>query len=145
MRCATRGAPAIVSARLGTLSFGGLVRHVRQIGAELAAAGIGPSSRVGIALQRGPEAALLNVAVCGQRHRRCPSIPTFRRQSCARNWSGSASHALVVPGDAGLPRWVDEGERGFGLFKATKATSSFDEIALEPVQASSPSASRLAR
>ena len=57
------GAPAIVSARLGTLSFGGLVRHVRQIGAELAAVGIGPSSRVGIALQRGPEAALLNVAI----------------------------------------------------------------------------------
>ena len=32
--------------------------------------------------------------------------------------------------------WVDAAESGFGLFKATKAASSFDEIALEPVRTS---------
>ncbi len=89
-----QAAPAIVSARLGTLSFGGLVRHVRQVGAQLAAAGIGPSSRVGIALQRGPEAALLNVAVCGQRH-----CPADQPQSSARGAArGTEAHPPSCPG-----------------------------------------------
>ena len=56
------GAPAIVSAGFGTLSFGSLTQHVHRVGAAFATAGVGPSSRVGIALPRGPEAAVLNVA-----------------------------------------------------------------------------------
>jgi oxalate---CoA ligase len=127
------GAPAIVSARLGALSFGGLVRHVRQIGAEFAAAGIGPSSRVGIALQRGPEAALLNVAISANATV-LPINPNLPAAELREELKRIRLHALVVPGEAGLPPWVDEGERGFVLFKARKAISSFEEIALEPQQ-----------
>src|SRR6476469_8750798 len=56
-------APAIVSSASRVLSFGDLDRHIHQIGLQLMAAGIGTASRVGIAL-RGPEAAVLGIAVC---------------------------------------------------------------------------------
>ena len=78
-------APAIVSAGLAALSFGDLERHVRQIGAQLRAAGIGASSRVGIALQRGPEAALLNVAICGQRDRAADQSQSSAGGAARRN------------------------------------------------------------
>ena len=42
-------------------------------------------------------------------------------------------HALVVPGDVGNPPWVDEDDEGVVLFKANRAASSFEEIALAPV------------
>ena len=103
------GAPAIVSAGLGTLSFGGLVRHVRQIGNELAAAGIGPSSRVGIALQRGPEAALLNVAISANATV-LPINPNLPPAELREELKRIRLNALVVPGEAGLPPWVDEGQ-----------------------------------
>jgi acyl-CoA synthetase (AMP-forming)/AMP-acid ligase II/thioesterase domain-containing protein/acyl carrier protein len=127
------GAPAIVSAGLGTLSFGGLVRHVRQIGNELAAAGIGPSSRVGIALQRGPEAALLNVAISANATV-LPINPHLPPAELREELKRIRLHALVVSGEAGLPPWVDEDEEGVVLFKASKAASSFEEIALAPVK-----------
>ncbi len=125
-------APAIVAARLGTLSFGALARHVRQIGAKLAAAGIGRSSRVGIALQRGPEAALLNVAVSANATV-VPINPNLPPAELREELKRIRLHALIVPGEAGLPSWVDEDESGVVLFKATKAASSFEEIALAPM------------
>jgi oxalate---CoA ligase len=127
------GAPAIVGAGLGTLSFAGLVRHVRQIRAELAAAGIGPSSRVGIALQRGPEAALLNVAISANATV-LPINPNLPAAELREELKRIRLHALVVPGDAGIPPWVDEDDEGVVLFKANKAASSFEEIALAPVK-----------
>ena len=128
------GAPAIVSAGLGTLSFGGLVRHVRQIGAELAAAGIGPSSRVGIALQRGPEAALLNVAISASATV-LPINPNLPPAELREELKRIRLHALVVPGEAGHSAM---GRRRRGRLSSSsrprKAASSFEEIALEPVQ-----------
>jgi acyl-CoA synthetase (AMP-forming)/AMP-acid ligase II/thioesterase domain-containing protein/acyl carrier protein len=126
-------APAIVTAGLGTLPFGALVRHVRQVGAELAAAGIGPSSRVGVALQRGPEAALLNVAISANATV-LPINPNLPSAELREELKRIRLHALVVPGEAGLPSWVDEDESGPVLFKATKATSSFEEIVLAPMK-----------
>ena len=126
------GAPAIVTSGLGTLSFGVLARHVRQIGAQLAAAGIGPSSRVGIALQRGPEAALLNVAISANATV-VPINPNLPPAELREELKRIRLHALVVPGGSSLPSWVDEDETGLVLFKATKAASSFEEIALAPV------------
>ena len=126
-------APAIVCPSLGTLSFGSLARHVQQIRTALATAGIGPSSRVGIALQRGPEAALLNVAISANAAV-LPINPNLPPAELREELKRIRVHALVVPGEAGLPPWVDEDEEGPVLFKATKAVSSFDEIALAPVK-----------
>jgi acyl-CoA synthetase (AMP-forming)/AMP-acid ligase II/thioesterase domain-containing protein/acyl carrier protein len=126
-------APAIVTTGLGILSFGALVRQVRQVGAELAAAGIGGPSRVGIALQRGPEAALLNVAVAANAIV-LPINPNLPPAELREELKRLRLHALIVPGEAGLPPWVDEDAGNIVLFKATKAASSFDEIALAPVK-----------
>src|SRR5882724_12825109 len=57
-------APAIICPNIESLSFSDLERHIRRIGAQLHSTGIGSGSRVGIALPRGPEAALFNVAIC---------------------------------------------------------------------------------
>jgi oxalate---CoA ligase len=133
-------APAIVCPSIGTLSFGDLQRHVQQIGAQLRSAGIGSGSRVGVALQRGPEAALLNVAIC------CsatvlpfnPSLPPIVLQEELKR---VRLDALVLPGDTATPDWVSESEDAFALFKATTATASFEEVALEqvrPMQRSKP-------
>ena len=126
-------APAIVTTGLGTLSFGDLRRHIREVGAGLAAAGIGPSSRVGIALQRGPAAALLNVAVAANATV-LPINPNLPPAELREELKRIRLHALIVPGEAGLPSWVDENENGPVLFKAAKAASSFEEITLAPVK-----------
>src|SRR5438128_579251 len=123
------GAAAIVCPDLGTLSFGALGHHLRRLGEQLAAAGIAPESRVGIALGRGPEAALLSVAVC------CgatlvPLNPNLPPVELEAELGRLRLDALIVPGDAAIADWVTAAGEGFGLFKAAKAVSSFDEIAI---------------
>ena len=128
------GAPAIVTAGLGTLSFGVLVRHVRQIGTQLAAAGIGPSSRVGIALQRGPEAALLNVAISANATV-LPINPNLPPAELREELKRIRLHALGRSGRGPASRHGSTKTRtGVVLFKASKAASSFEEIALAPVK-----------
>jgi len=127
------GAPALVSGGLGALSFGSLAHHVRRVGATLATAGIGPSSRVGIALPRGPEAAALNVAISANATV-LPINPNLPPTELREELKRIRLHALVVPGEAGLPSWVDADDEGLVLFKATRAVSTFDEVALAPVK-----------
>ena len=126
-------APAIVCPGIDTLSFGDLERHIQQIGAQLRGAGIGSDSRVGIVLQRGPEAALLNVAIC------CaatvlPFNPNLPAADLQEELKRVRVDALVLPGDADIPDWVNGGGDDFALFKVTKAASSFAEVALEQVR-----------
>ena len=126
-------AAAILCPGLASLSFGDLARRIRQIGAQLRAAGIGPASRVGIALERGPEAALLSLAVC------CTAIvlplnPNLPPAELKDELKRIRLDALIVPAGAILPDWVTAGGDGMGLFKATKARASFDEITLDQVR-----------
>ena len=98
-------ATAIVCSGLRPLSFGDLARAHPAVGAQLRAAGIGPASRVGIALQRGPEAALLNVAVC------CTAtvLPINPNLPPGRPAGGTGADSPRCPGRArrcGLPDWV---------------------------------------
>lgn len=126
-------APAIVSTGLEVLSFGDLDRQVRHVGRQLRDAGIGAASRVGIALPRGPEAALLNVAICANATV-VPFNPTLPAAELRAELKRVRPDALIVPGDASLPEWVDAQEGDFALFRATKAVASFDEIALDLVR-----------
>jgi acyl-CoA synthetase (AMP-forming)/AMP-acid ligase II/thioesterase domain-containing protein/acyl carrier protein len=126
-------APAIIYPGIDTLSFGDLERHIQRISAQLYSAGIGSSSRVGIALQRGPEAALLNVAIC------CtatvlPFNPNLPPADLKEELKRVRPDALVLPGDAAIPDWVTGGGDAFALFKVAKAISSFEEVALEQVR-----------
>ena len=109
-------ATAIACSGLQPLSFGDLARAIRQVGVQLRAAGIGPASRVGIALPRGPEAALLSIAVC------CTATvlpintnlpPADLRAELER----IRLDALIVPADAGLPDWTGAGRHGVGQIK----------------------------
>ncbi len=57
-------APAIACPTLEVLSYGDLARHIQFIGTQLRAAGVSSNSRIGIALPRGPAAAILSIAAC---------------------------------------------------------------------------------
>src|SRR6478672_359117 len=57
-------APAIVCPNLEPLSYADLAGHIELIGNQLRIAGVGSNSRIGIALPRGPAAALLSIAAC---------------------------------------------------------------------------------
>jgi acyl-CoA synthetase (AMP-forming)/AMP-acid ligase II/thioesterase domain-containing protein len=126
-------ATAILSSGLEPLSFGELVRRIQEVGAQLRAAGIGPGSRVGIALQRGPEAALLSVAVCCSATL-LPLNPNLSTADLEAELKRVRLDALIVPGDAPMPEWASAAAGSFGVFKASRAVSSFDEIGLEQVQ-----------
>ena len=127
-------AAAIVCSRLGSLSFGDLARHIQEIAAQFRAAGIGTASRVGVALPRGPEAALLSIAVC------CtailvplnPNLPSAELQAELKRLR---LDALIVPNDPCLPDWVSAAGDAFGLFTVTKAASCFEDVALQQVRA----------
>src|SRR5450631_2660628 len=55
--------PAIITSHLSTFTFQDLDEHIRSAGEQLRAAGIGASSRVGIALPNGPEAVVFGVSI----------------------------------------------------------------------------------
>lgn len=125
--------PAIVCDGLRPISFGDLLRHVRQVGVQLHAAGIGSTSRVGIALPRGPEAALLSIAVC------CTAIllplnPNLPAPELQAELERIRLDALILPGDAKIPGWVAAAGEGFGLFRVSKAVTSLQDGQLEQVR-----------
>jgi acyl-CoA synthetase (AMP-forming)/AMP-acid ligase II/thioesterase domain-containing protein/acyl carrier protein len=125
--------PAIVHPGLGTISFGTLVARLQEIDRQLQAAGLGPNARVGIALPRGPEAALLSVAVCC-RAILVPINPNLAPADLQAELARIRLHALIVQADAPVPEWVAAAGDGFGLFLAKKAVTSFEQVALEQVR-----------
>ncbi len=125
--------PALIASGLAPLSFGGLGRLIRQVGAQLQAAGLGPQSRVGIALPRGPEAALLSIAVCCSTTL-LPLNPTLNPGELASELEDIRLDALIVPGWMAIPAWASTAHGTFGLFQVSEATSSFDTIALTQVR-----------
>jgi acyl-CoA synthetase (AMP-forming)/AMP-acid ligase II/thioesterase domain-containing protein/acyl carrier protein len=126
------GAPAILHPLLGTISFGAVVARIGEIDHQLRAAGLGPASRVAVALQRGPEAALLSVAICC-RAILVPINPNLAPPDLQAELERIRPDALIVPADAPIPDWVAASRGGFGLFVARKAVSSFDEIGLQQI------------
>jgi len=125
--------PAIICAGLRPISFGDLLHHVHQVRVQLYAAGIGSTSRVGIALPRGPESALLSIAVC------CTAIllplnPNLFSAELKAELEHVRPDALILPGDAEIPDWVAVADEGFGLFRVSKPVSSFEDIRFEQVR-----------
>ncbi len=122
-------APALVCSGLEAMSFGQLARQVRLIGDQLRDAGIGSASRIGVALPRGPEAALLSVAAA------CtatllPINPTLASAELEEELRGIRVDALIVPGWEPVPAWAAASDPAFALFQASKAETSLDEVAL---------------
>ena len=88
---------------------------------------------IGIALQRGPEAALLNVAICSAATV-LPFNPNLPPADLQAELKRVRLDALVAAWRCRPSRTGWRRTRSCALFKATKAASSFDEIALEPVR-----------
>ncbi len=125
-------ASAIVCPGLAPLTFGTLHDLVSQIGCQLRAAGIGPWSRVGVALPRGPEAALLSVAVCSTAVV-LPLNPNLAPGDLQAELEKLRLDALIVPGWTRVPPWAQGATGKFGLFQVSQATSSFGDVTLTQV------------
>ena len=126
-------APAIVCPSLTLLTFGALQQQVSNMAAQLQAAGIGPWSRVGVAMPRGPEAALISVAVCSMAVV-LPLNPNLAPGDLQGELEKIRLDALIVPGWTKVPGWAQGSANNFGLFKLAQAVLSFDDIVLTDVR-----------
>ncbi|MBS0526482.1 MAG: AMP-binding protein [Proteobacteria bacterium] len=124
-------APAIVCPDLEFLSYADLARHIELIGNQLRTAGIASNSRIGIALPRGPAAALLSVAACcnGILVPLNPGLPT-------KDLEGELTQlrldALIASDSLDLHEWSSLVGEGCGLFTVARSIPSrFADIALE--------------
>ena len=121
--------PALVCTGLSPLSFGDLDRRVRMLGEQLRGACLDAGSRIAIALPRGPEAALLSVAVC------CvgtvlPINPTLAANELADELRLTRPDALIVPGWEPVPAWVGESGLDLGLFQVSAVATSLADVGL---------------
>lgn len=125
---------ALLCEGIEPLTFAALDCHVRRIGEQLQAAGIGPSSRVGIALPRSPEAALLSLAICCNTTM-LPINPNLSAADLEGEVSRLRPTALIVAGGTEVPPWADKAGDGCTLFQvsapASVSVSSFDDIELQ--------------
>lgn len=124
---------ALLCEGIEPLTFAALDRHIRRIGEQLQAAGIGPSSRVGIALPRSPEAALLSLAVCCM-STMLPINPNLSTADLEAEVSRLRPDALIVAGGTDVPAWASKAGAGCALFQvptpASVVVSSFDGVEL---------------
>ena len=116
-------APAIVCPNLELLSFGDLARHVQLIGNQLRTAGVGSNSRIGIALPRGPAAALLSIAAC------CNGIlvplnPSLSNTDLEAELTHLRLDALIVSDIFDLHKWSSLAGEECGLFTVAETTPS---------------------
>jgi acyl-CoA synthetase (AMP-forming)/AMP-acid ligase II/thioesterase domain-containing protein/acyl carrier protein len=124
-------APAIVCPNLEHLSFGDLARHIQRIGNQLRAAGVGSTSRIGIALPRGPAAAILSITAC------CNGImvplnPSLPYTDLDAELTRLRLDALIVSDDA--HKWSSLAGERCGLFTVVNSTAfRFLDIALEQI------------
>lgn len=120
---------ALLCEGIEPLTFAALDRHIRGIGEQLQAAGIGPLSRVGIALPRSPESALLSVAIC------CiatmlPINPNLSAADLEAEVLRLRPDALIVSDGTEVPAWANKAREGCALFRVSMGISSFDSINL---------------
>ena len=119
-------ATAIVTPGLQPLTFGELGGRIESLGAQLRAAGIGATSRVAVALPRGPEAALISLVVSSMAIM-LPINPSLASADLRDEIDRTKADALIVPQAEVMPDWT---EKASGLFGVASAKSSFSEIGL---------------
>jgi acyl-CoA synthetase (AMP-forming)/AMP-acid ligase II/thioesterase domain-containing protein len=122
-------APAILYSGLPPLTFADLARNLARLGTQLKEAGIGPRSRIGIVLPRGPESALLSLAVCSNAIM-LPINPHLAAADLEAELAYGRPDALIISDTGEVPAWA---EGASGIFVVSRAASSFDDIALRVV------------
>ena len=120
---------AIVCPGVKPLTFGELGHHIRRIGDQLKAAGIGATSRVGIVLPRGPEAALASLAACTVASI-LPINPHLAAADLEAELEQGRVDALIIPAGDEVPAWA---AKAGGVFEVSRAVASFDDVALRAV------------
>lgn len=120
---------ALLCEGIEPLTFAALDRHIQRIGEQLQAAGIGPLSRVGIALPRSPEAALLSLAICCNATM-LPINPNLSGTDLEAEVLRLRPDALIVMDGMEVPPWADKAGDGCALFQVSVVVSSFDGIEL---------------
>jgi acyl-CoA synthetase (AMP-forming)/AMP-acid ligase II/thioesterase domain-containing protein len=123
---------AIVCPNQEGLSYGDLAHHVQLIGTQLRAAGVSSNSRIGIALPRGPAAAILSIAAC------CTGIlvplnPGLSNTDLEAELIHLRLDALIVSDD--LHKWNSLAGKECGLFTVAKPGSSIlADVGLEQIR-----------
>ena len=107
--------PALVPAARAAVTFGELGQLIDDIRGQLAAARIGPGSRVGLAFPRGLDAAILSLGVSSAATL-VPLNITLPPAELSREMARLRLHALLFPG-GDAPAWADE-DAEVGLFAA---------------------------
>ncbi len=135
LKAGADSAPALSSPGGTPLSYASLRRQVAEIGAALAAQGIGQNDRVGIVLDNGPEMAAAFLCV-GSAATAAPLNPTYRAEEFEFYLTDLRAKLLIVGKDKespsirvaerlGVPiaRLVPHPERGAGSFDLEFAQS----------------------
>jgi acyl-CoA synthetase (AMP-forming)/AMP-acid ligase II/thioesterase domain-containing protein len=120
--------PALVPAARPPVTFGELGQLIDGLQGQLAAAGIGPGSRVGLAFPRGLEAAILSLAVSSAATL-VPLNIALPPAELAREMARLKLHALVFP-EGEVPVWANE-DAEMGLFAALVDGTN---VALRPIR-----------
>jgi len=118
-------APALVLADREPLTFGELGKFLDSVRAQLAAAKLGPGSRIGVAFPRGSDAALLSLGVCSAATL-VPLNSSLPAVELAHELAPLRLHGLIVP-EGELPPWVDADPHA-GLFTAPAADATGVEL-----------------
>lgn len=127
----TPEAPAILWPGMPVLSFAGLERALNRIIRQLEAAGICAGSRVGVALPRGPEAAVASLAASSVATL-LPINPNLASGDLAAELHQMKLDALIVPGGADPPAWATGAG---GLLQMSNVGRSLDDFELRQVSA----------
>jgi oxalate---CoA ligase len=126
-------AAAIVYSRSDVLTFADLDRLITEVRVQFRAAGIGSMSRVGIAMPRGPEAAVLSIAVCSAAIL-IPLNPHRSTDELQAELKALRLDALIVPRDGTLPGWATAAGEGCGLFTVDNSPLGSVNAALQQVR-----------
>jgi acyl-CoA synthetase (AMP-forming)/AMP-acid ligase II/acyl carrier protein len=125
--------PAIVGTQFAPFSFRELDLWIKRIGEQLHAAGIGRYSRVGIMLPRGPEGAVLGVAIAAH----AISVPLNSNRpetEIKEELTRARLDALVLPNWVESPVWAIARRCSVGLIEASRVAGSLPSVALRPVR-----------
>jgi acyl-CoA synthetase (AMP-forming)/AMP-acid ligase II/acyl carrier protein len=124
--------PAIITSHQASFTFQELGEHIRSVGEQLHAAGIGSSSRVGILLPKGPEAVVFGVSIASHAIS-VPLNPNLTPGELNEELARLRLDAIVLPNWIDSPLSITLKDRSLGVFRAAQVVDSLSNIAVHQV------------
>lgn len=125
--------PALVGSEFAPFTFQDLGLHIKQIGKQLGAAGIGSLSRVGIVLPRCPEAAVLGVSIASHTTS-VPLNPTLTAMEFEEEVRRVSLDAVVLPSWQESSAGAAARNSSLGIFQVSKCTNGLGDVALQQIR-----------